>query len=74
MLKEKMGNVKDFEYNLRKLWFSELADKVRRSILSKKCFCTYECAMTSNILFNPRYYLKILSGLLARHKKTSSRR
>lgn len=74
MLGERMGNVRDFEYNLRKLWFSGSADKVRRSILCKRCFCTYECAMTANILFNPRYYLKIISGLLERYNKTSSER
>lgn len=60
MLPDTMGNIRNFGYDLRKLWFSEQAELVRRKIVSQKCFCTYECAMTANIFFNPKYYFKLL--------------
>jgi len=58
--REKIGNVKDFDYNFKALWTSDKADKIRKQIAETKCFCTHECNWTVNILFNPRYYLRLL--------------
>ncbi len=62
ILNLKMGNLKDFDFNLKKLWYSKAAQEVRRKIKKTKCFCTYECAMTLNTLFNPRHLLTILKN------------
>jgi len=59
MLSAKMGNLKDFDFNLKKLWRSKNANRVRQQIKKTKCFCTYECAMTLNTLFNPHHLLRI---------------
>jgi MoaA/NifB/PqqE/SkfB family radical SAM enzyme len=48
-----MGNVRDYDYDFKKIWFSEKADEIRKWIRQNKCFCTYECFLTINILFNP---------------------
>ena len=48
-----IGNVRDHEYDFKRIWFSEEADEARRWIRRNKCFCTYECFLTINILFNP---------------------
>ncbi len=64
MLSSKMGNLRDFDFNLKKLWFSKSAKEVRGKIKEMKCFCTYECAMTSNTLFNPRHLFTILKNTL----------
>ena len=34
--------------------------KIAEFIKDTKCFCTHECFWTTNILFNPKYYPKIL--------------
>lgn len=52
ILNKKIGNIKDTDYNFRKLWHSEEAEKIRKFIKDTKCYCTYECAITTNILFN----------------------
>jgi MoaA/NifB/PqqE/SkfB family radical SAM enzyme len=48
-----IGNVRDVDYDFKKLWYSPRADELRRYIRDTKCFCTYECFLTVNILFNP---------------------
>jgi MoaA/NifB/PqqE/SkfB family radical SAM enzyme len=48
-----IGNVRDFDYDFKKLWYSPRADEIRKYIHDTQCFCTYECFLTINILFNP---------------------
>lgn len=48
-----IGNVRDVDYDFMELWNSPKADEYRRDIRQNKCFCTYECFLTVNILFNP---------------------
>ena len=48
-----IGNVRDVDYDFKKLWYSSRADEIRRDVRDTRCFCTYECFLTVNILFNP---------------------
>jgi len=50
---KQIGNVRDVDYDFKKLWSSPKADEIRRCIRDTRCFCTYECFLTINILFNP---------------------
>jgi hypothetical protein len=50
---KEIGNVRNFDYDFKKLWYSPKADEIRQYIRETKCFCTYECFLTVNILFNP---------------------
>jgi len=56
LLDRPLGNVRESDYDLQKVWCSRRAQRVRRHIERTKCFCTYECAWTPNVLFNLRYY------------------
>ena len=56
ILSDSFGNVKDYDYDLRKVSGSDTARKIIRSIMTKKCYCTHECYFMTNILFNPRLY------------------
>ncbi len=60
LIDRKLGNVRDVNYDFKKIWYSEKADETRKFIRETKCFCTYECFLTVNILFNPRMMPKIL--------------
>jgi len=55
-----LGNVRDYDYDFKKIWFSPKGEEMRRWIRDEKCFCTYECQYTVNILFNPMEYGQIL--------------
>lgn len=55
-----LGNVRDYDYDFKKIWFSQKGDETRKWIKDTQCFCTYECFLTINILFNPMMYPLIL--------------
>jgi MoaA/NifB/PqqE/SkfB family radical SAM enzyme len=59
-LLEKIGNLKDCNYDFPALWFSQKADDTRRWIKNTKCVCTHSCFQFVNILFNPLEYPKLL--------------
>ena len=75
-----IGNVRDHDYDFKKIWFSEKANEERKRIRESKCFCTYECFMTINILFNPLVLPQVFKewGILKlsklKHKMTKSAR
>jgi len=52
----KLGNVRDNGYDMRRLAESRRAQEVIRSIQKDKCYCTHECYLMTNILFNPALY------------------
>ncbi len=60
VLTESAGNIKDFDYDIERIWESEKMRKMRRWIVKEGCHCTHECFMTVSILFNPRHYPRLL--------------
>ena len=60
LIDRKLGNVRESGYDFTRIWFGAKADEARRFIRDTKCFCTYECFLTVNILFNPRMMPRIL--------------
>jgi|TARA_B100000315_G_C14222494_1_gene427134 MoaA/NifB/PqqE/SkfB family radical SAM enzyme len=53
-----IGNIREYDYDFCKLWSTNKAESLRKEI-KNGCYCTFECAMASSILFNPRYLAKI---------------
>lgn len=60
LLDMKMGNLHDADYNFRKIWKSKASKKIRSFIKDTRCYCTFECALTTNILFNPKQLTKMM--------------
>jgi sulfatase maturation enzyme AslB (radical SAM superfamily) len=58
---DKLGNIRDFDCDFKKLWLSQKARAISKDIIENKCFCTHECFMSTNILFNPRLYPQLVS-------------
>ena len=56
----KIGNIRDFQLDFRKLWLSQKAKEEVNFIRKTKCFCTHECFNSVNILFNPKFYPKLI--------------
>ena len=56
----KIGNIRDFDLNFKKLWLSKKAKQEVNFIKKTKCFCTHECFNSVNILFNPKFYPEII--------------
>lgn len=51
-----MGNVKQTDYDMRKLLKTTEARAGIRAVNKSGCFCTHECYFMTNILFNPSQY------------------
>ena len=59
-----MGNLRDFNYNFKKLWKSKSAKKVRKFIQDKNCACPLANQSYSNIMLDPKSALKVLKNML----------
>ena len=68
MLDKDLGNLRKSGYDFKSVWFSQKADEVRKYIKDSKCYCTEECNINMNILFNP----KLLPRLLAKALKAKA--
>lgn len=56
ILKDKFGNLRDHDFDINRLLEKHEAKKLVKFIKDKKCNCTWECAIQSSLLFNPREY------------------
>ena len=53
---EHIGNVRNVNYDFKKVWFSEEADKVRKEMTY--CSCTHACFLSASMSMNPSSLLK----------------
>ena len=60
ILNKKIGNLREAGYDFGKLYYSKNAEGIRQFIKDTKCYCTFECAITTNILFNIKQLIKML--------------
>jgi MoaA/NifB/PqqE/SkfB family radical SAM enzyme len=56
---ESLGNLRDMDYDFRKVWFSEKANKFRASIKAEECYCPLANASYTNMLCNFRTLAKV---------------
>ena len=57
------GNVRNYDYDIRKLLSTEHAGEIIRYIRESRCYCTFECAMTVNVLYSPCLWPRVLRHL-----------
>ena len=60
--RNKIGNLRDVNYDLNKVWQSKEAKKIRKSIRNKECYCTHSAYQIPNIYLSPKMILKIIRG------------
>ena len=53
-----IGNLKDHDFNFKKVWYSDKAKKQRKDIANKKCYCTHYCWQVQNIPLSLPHLLK----------------
>ncbi|HAD81935.1 TPA: radical SAM protein [Candidatus Edwardsbacteria bacterium] len=61
---DEMGRLSDHDYDFKKLWRSGQARQIRRQIKSRKCACPLANASYTNMTFDVRTSLRVLSDLL----------
>jgi MoaA/NifB/PqqE/SkfB family radical SAM enzyme len=60
---ESAGNLKEFEYDLSKVWFSEDAMKMRADIKGGACYCPLANASYTNMLHHPKTLCRVCLNL-----------
>lgn len=69
-----VGNLRDYGFDFRKLWYSEKARKMRGYVRSGKCWCTHGCVHMDNIFLNLKMYPRIMKYALGYFLRKIARR
>jgi MoaA/NifB/PqqE/SkfB family radical SAM enzyme len=56
---ESVGNVRDFGYDFRTVWFGPAADAFRGSVRAHECSCPLANASYTNLLLDPRSLVRV---------------
>lgn len=56
ILTKSFGNIRDYDFDMKRLVQTDNARAVLDSISREECYCTHECYFITNILLNPRLY------------------
>jgi MoaA/NifB/PqqE/SkfB family radical SAM enzyme len=54
-----LGNLRENEYRISGVHYSEKAEGVRRFIKGTRCHCTFECALFASLIFRPACWPRI---------------
>jgi MoaA/NifB/PqqE/SkfB family radical SAM enzyme len=61
---ESIGNLRDVDYDLMKLWYNEKAINQRKSISNKQCCCPLASANYTNLTLDPQSAMKVILNLI----------
>jgi radical SAM protein with 4Fe4S-binding SPASM domain len=61
----KLGNVRQADYDLQRILHSPQTSQALAAIKNKECYCSHECYMMMNILFNYRLYPALVKNYLS---------
>lgn len=64
ILKSKFGNLRDYDFDLKKMLNEQASKDLVKSIKEKKCNCTWECAIQSSLIFNKKEYPQLINKTL----------
>lgn len=62
LLSKKIGNIREYNYDIGKLLKSKNAKEIRQFIKKTRCYCSWECGIMNSLFFNPKFYPKILKN------------
>ena len=66
---EPIANLRDHDYDFKRIWFSQLAKPIRRSIKNKECACPLANAAYTSMLMSPRTMVSVGGNLLEEVRK-----
>lgn len=69
LLNEKIGSLRDINYDFRKIWDTERRQKVASQIVNEKCFCTHECFLSSSVWLKPKNLIVSAQTLMSSSQK-----
>jgi MoaA/NifB/PqqE/SkfB family radical SAM enzyme len=69
---EPVGNLREHDYDIRPIWFSERMAALRKSIYAGECACPMANASYANMLLHPRTIAKVTSSVIQQSIKRES--
>lgn len=63
-LPTKLGNVRDYDYNIKRIINPKRIKKVLKYIKDKKCSCTWECAIKQSVVYDWKQWPTVLQEIL----------
>ena len=57
-----LGNLRENNMDFMKIWKNDITKNTKKFIIKSKCNCTYECALSFNILGNWRYQPQLIKA------------
>jgi len=66
------GDLRQADYDIKKLWLTPQANRIRESIKRQECACPLASAAYSSLLVDPRTFLKILKEYVMERKAKPS--
>ena len=64
--KYKMGNLQDFDFNIQSLLKSERALDIIKYIKKSRCHCSFECVKYMDVIYNKKFYPKLIKNAVKR--------
>ena len=61
-----MGDLREYKFDFKKLWESQVAQRMRKHIKMRKCFCLQANANYLNLLHSPVYLMRMIKDFLFR--------
>jgi MoaA/NifB/PqqE/SkfB family radical SAM enzyme len=61
---ESLGNLRDFDMNLKHLWKSSEAKKIRKLIKGDNCFCWHQCFLSASIIKSHKMRMRLLKTFI----------
>lgn len=58
-----LGNLREFDYDIRKVLAGDRAQRAVKDIVTSKCYCTFECAWAVNVIYTPAAWPRIVANL-----------
>ena len=59
-----LGDLRKNNMNFKEIWENKESIEAKKFIKKSKCNCTYECALTYNVLGNWRYQPQLIKSVL----------
>ena len=62
ILGKSIGNLRNHDWDLKKLLKENSVNKMQKWIKETKCKCSFECALAANVVWKPKNYPKVLAS------------
>ena len=62
-----IGNIRDYDYDMKKILQCERAKHIREKIIKEHCFCTHECFTSASIALSKKQLAKVFVKALGKN-------